>query len=304
MMLSLLLNVLVNNIVPAFVVIGVGFIFDRTIKPHIPTISRLALYALSPALVFSLLVTSELEQSQLTQVAGYAAAIFVLMVAVSLLMARALRLDQATGPSFALASSMVNSGNFGLSVILFAYGEAGLQLAVIYFVTSAIMANTLGALIASRSQGSWKQSLRGVLRLPVIYATIIAVGFRVAGYTPPEVAMRPLSTIGQAAVPVMLLMLGMQLSQTKVQQDLKLASLAAVNKLVVMGLLAFGLAEVMGLSGLVRQVCIVESCTPAAVTAVLLATEFRARPQVVASTVFLSTLASAVTLTVVIALLG
>ncbi|NPV09675.1 MAG: AEC family transporter [Anaerolineae bacterium] len=300
----MLLRVLINNIVPAFIVIGVGFTLDRTLKPHIPTISRLALYALSPALVFTLLVNSELESSQLTLIAGYAAAVHLAMIAVTALTAQALRLDQATAPAFTLAGTMVNSGNFGLSVILFAYGEEGLRLAVIYFVTTAVLANTVGAFIASRSSGSWTQSVRGVLRLPLIYATLLAVAFRLVGYVPPQVVMRPLETIGQAAVPVLLLMLGMQLSRSRVQEDLRLSSLAAVYKLVLMALVAFGLAEVMGLTGLVRQVCIVESSTPTAVTAVLLATEFRARPQVVASTVFLSTLGAAVTLTVVIATLA
>lgn len=303
-MLELLLRVLVNNIVPAFVVIGVGFVLDRALKPHIPTISRLALYALSPALGFTMLVNSELESSQLTLVAAFAVAATMIMVVIALLSARVLRLDRATGSAFTLASSMVNSGNFGLSVILFAYGEAGLELAVIYFVTSAVLANTVGAFIASRSNGSWTQSLRGVLRLPLIYATLLAIVFRIIGYVPPQVVMRPLETIGQAAVPVLLLMLGMQLSRSRVQENLGLSSLAAVYKLVVMALVAFGLAEVMGLTGLARQVCIVESSTPTAVTAVLLATEFRSRPQVVASTVLLSTLGAAVTLTVVIALLA
>lgn len=303
-MLELLLRVLVNNILPAFVVIGVGFVLDRALKPHIPTISRLALYALSPCLGFTMLVNSELESSQLTLVAGFAVAAALVMVVISLLTARAARLDRATGSSFTLASTMVNSGNFGLSVILFAYGQEGLQLAVIYFVTSAVLANTIGAFIASRSNGSWLQSLRGVLRLPLIYATLLAIIFRLIGYVPPQVIMRPLETIGQAAVPVLLLMLGMQLSRSQVQENLGVSALATVYKLVVMSLVAFGLAEVFGLTGLARQVCIVESSTPTAVTAVLLATEFKSRPQIVASTVMLSTLGAALTLTVVIALLA
>ncbi len=302
--MDLLLRVLINNIVPAFVVIGVGFAFDRALKPHLQTISRLALYCLSPALVFTSLVNSELTSSQLTTVAGFAVAANLTMTVIALVTARILKLDQATGSAFTLSTTLMNSGNFGLSVILFAYGEPGLELAVIYFVTSAVLANTVGAFIASRSHGSWRDSLRGVLRLPVIYASALAVTFRLIGYVPPQVLMRPLGTIGQAAVPVLLLMLGMQLSRSRVKEDLKLVSLATAYKLALMALISIGLARLMGLTGLTLRVCVVESCTPTAVTAVLLATEFRSRPEVVAGTVFLSTLGAAVSLTLVIAALG
>lgn len=302
--MAIFLRVLANNILPAFLVIGIGFALDRALKPHIQSVSRLALYALTPALIFTSLVNSELQGSEMTLVVASSATVILGMTVVSLLTAGLLRLDQATASAFTLSTTLTNAGNFGLSIILFAYGEAGLQMAVIYFVTSAILSNTVGAFVASRSQGTWRESLRGVLRLPVLYAALLAVVVRLAGYSPPEPLMRPLVTVGQAAVPVMLILLGMQLSRTRLRNDIGLVAFATVYKLVGMTLWAVAVSAAFGLTGLTRQVVIVESSTPTAVTAALLATEFRSRPELVASTVFVSTLVSAVSVAVVMTLVG
>ena len=302
--LTLFLRVLVNNVLPAFIVIAIGFALDRGLKPDLQSISRLALYALSPALIFTSVVNSQLQGGEITAVMAFAAAVILGMTAVSLITARLARLDQAASSAFALSTTLCNSGNFGLSVVLFAYGQQGLEIAIIYFVTSAVLANSVGAYIASRSQGSWSQSLRGILRLPVLYAAALAVAMRLLHYVPPEVIMRPLTPLGQAAVPVMLILLGMQLSHTRLRNDKGLVVFASAYKLAVMALLAAALASLFGLSGLARRVCIVESATPTAVTAALLATEFRTRAELVASTIFVSTLGAAITLTAVITLLG
>lgn len=302
--MTILLRVLTNNVLPSFVVIGIGFALDRALQPHVQSVSRLALFALSPALIFTSLVNSELQGSQITSMVAYAAAVMLGMTLISYATARLMRMDQATSSAFVLSTTLTNCGNFGFSVVLFAYGEAGLQLAVIYFVTSAVFANSIGAFVACSCQGTWRDAVRGVLRLPVLYAAIFGVVARLSRYVPPDPIMRPLTTVGQAAVPVMLILLGMQLSRTRLRDDKGLVIFASAYKLVGMSLLAVGLASAFGFAGLTRRVAIVESSTPTAVTAALLATEFRARPELVASIVFLSTLATAVTLTAVMTLLG
>jgi predicted permease len=302
--LAILLRVLTQNIFPAFVVIGVGFALDRAFRPHVQSISRVALYALSPALVFHSLVSSQLEGELIGRIAGFTLVVSAAMLFIGLATSRAAGWEQPKASAFTLSAMLTNSGNFGFSVILFAYGEAGLQIAVIFFVTSAIWANTVGAFIAARSQGAWRHSAAGVLRLPVLYASLLALLLRFLGYTPPQELMRPIGTMGQAAVPVMLLVLGMQLSRSQLRNERGAVLLAAFCRLVVSALVALALAGPFGLEGLARRVCIVEAATPAAVTGAILAAEFGARPDLVASTISISTLACALTLTVLIAYLG
>jgi hypothetical protein len=96
----------------------------------------------------------------------------------------------------------------------------------------------------------------------------------------------------------------MQLSRSQLRNERGAVLLAAFCRLVVSALVALALAGPFGLEGLSRRVCIVEAATPAAVTGAILAAEFGARPDLVASAIFISTLACALTLTVLIAYLG
>ena len=75
-------------------------------------------------------------------------------------------------------------------------------------------------------------------------------------------------------------------------------------KLLVTPILALGLAAVMGLTGLTRSVSVLEASMPTAVVASLIATEFRARADFVTSVVFLTTLGSTITLTLLLMYLG
>lgn len=303
-MLDTFIHVLLTNILPTFLIVAVGFVLDRALHPHVQSISRLALYSLTPAFVFSSLVQSRLQDAQIGGMVAYATVVILTMTVLSQLTTRLLRLAPPTASAFVLATALTNAGNFGLSLVLFTYGTQALQLAVVYFVTSAVLSNTVGAFVASRSSGNWRQALLGVLRLPTVYAAVAAVVVRLAAYTPPQAIMQPVATVGSAAVPVMLILLGMQLSRGGLGRDKRLVALATAYKLVVMAVLAVGVAAAFRLDGAARQVGIVESATPAAVTGVLLATEFGARADVVASTVFLSTLGSALSLTVIIGFLG
>ena len=110
--------------------------------------------------------------------------------------------------------------------------------------------------------------------------------------------------MGKAAVPLMLLLLGMQLADTRLTQGIKLAGLATIIRLVVTPALAWPLANLLSLAGPTLQACLVEASMPTAVTATVLAIEFDAQPEFVTSVVLLSTLASPLTLTPIIALVS
>ena len=119
----------------------------------------------------------------------------------------------------------------------------------------------------------------------------------------PTMIMEPVTLVGRAAVPLLLLMLGLQLSQTQVGKHYRDVGVGVFLRLVVGALVAVGLAPLMGLDGLARSVGIVEASTPTAVTSSLMAIEFGADPEYVTSVIFFSTLFASITLTVLLALL-
>jgi predicted permease len=222
---------------------------------------------------------------------------------VSWLTTRALRLNQRQTSGFILSTIFNNAGNYGLPVLLFAFGQAGLERGLLYFVASSFLTNTLGVFIASRGRAGVRASLRAVAGVPVFYAVLLALAFNLAHIALPEPLLKPIKLLADASVPTLELVLGMQLARTTLQRDLRSVCVASFVALVVSAGMAFLLAAVWGLQGLSRQVCIVETAMPTAVMTTVLATEFDAEPGFVTSTVLLTTLGSVVTVTLLLGIL-
>ena len=213
-MASTLINILLNNVLPAFFVMAAGFYLDRALKVDKKSLSRMAVYILTPALVFSSIVKSFVSPNDFGLMLLYVIVITLIMCTLGLAVGRLLRWPKRRTDALILSIAFLNSGNFGLSVILFTYGEVGLQLGTVFFVGTNLAANTLAAFFASRSNGGAKRALLNVLKLPGPYAFGLALLIRAFQIEVPLAIMRPISLVAQAAVPVMLMMLGVQLAQT------------------------------------------------------------------------------------------
>ena len=198
----------------------------------------------------------------------------------------------------------VNSGNYGLPLVLFAFGEQGLDRALLYFVTSAFVVNTLAVFVASRGKAKSTASLLNIFRIPIIYAIAIAFAVRVTGLVVPGFISKPLQMAGDASIPVMLLLVGVQLARVSLGRQVRLISIATLVRLVGGAVVGVTLAAVMGLTGVTRQACIVEHSTPTGVITSILAVEFGTEPEFVTGVVFASTLASLVTMTLLVAWLS
>jgi hypothetical protein len=142
-----------------------------------------------------------------------------------------------------------------------------------------------------------------MLKVPAIYAAAAAVAVMAAGAVPPPFVMRPVKLLSNAAIPVMLLVLGMQLERAVKPARPGLVWLAVGLRLVVSTILGLVLAHFVGLTGAARQAGIIQSAMPVAVVTTILAAEFQVEPAFVTSVVFLSTILSPLTLTPLIALL-
>lgn len=297
--------ILYNNIVPIFIVIGLGYTLERRLQIEIKSVSRTILYALAPCLVFSSLVKSTISGGEFWRIASFEILATLGVALVAWGVARALRFDRAMESAFLLATIFVNAGNYGLSVNQLAFGDEALARAIIYFVVSSLLINTTGVYLASRGKAGAGEALLNVFKVPIVYAVLLAVLVKLINLSVTgSPVFKAVEMVGRGAIPLMLLLLGMQLAKTRVAQGMRTAGLAAFIRLAVAPIIAFSLAKLLGLTGPTLQACVVEASMPTAVTTAVLAIEFDARPEFVTSVIFLSTLASPITLTLIIALLS
>jgi len=296
-----LFSIFVQNILPIFLVAGVGFLLVRYLEADVQTLSRVTLHVLTPCLVFNILVTSDLSAGEFGRLTLLALGTILGIGVIARIVARALKLDRVMTSAFTVVVMFANGGNYGLPLTLFVFGQEALVRATVYFVISLVLTYTLGIFLASSGRRSLGEALSSVLRIPNIYAAVAAVVVIVAGVAPPTFVMRPIKLLSDAAIPVMILVLGMQLEQAVKPASLRLVGLATGLRLAVSAVLGILLAQVLGLSGAARQAGVLQSAMPVAVGTTILAVEFEVEPTFVTSVVFLSTILSPFTLTPLIA---
>lgn len=298
-----LLGITTNIIAPIFIIVGLAALIDRKFKPDARALSAIAVYLLSPCLVLDNIATSSLQTDEVWQIVAMALLSSLIMVIIGIGISRTLGFERGLATGFALTVGLLNTGNYGLPVSDFAFGKEGLQRAVIFFVVSAVWTNTVGIYVASRGTGTTRQALLNVFKGPLLYAMALGFILNLTGLGMPTPVARAVGLLSQATVPFMLVVMGLQLSRTSVRGRAGPLALAVATRLLIGPLIAVGLATLLGLTGLTRQVTILQAAMPSGVMSGVLATLFGGDAEFVAATILLSTLASIATLSVLLSLL-
>jgi predicted permease len=280
------------TVLPVFGLVALGFVFGRFHRVDLATLTDVVVYMAGPALVFSSLAHGTLVTSDaLTVMAG--TCVIVLGVGVAMRAVAAVG-GLRPGPLY-LPAMFMNSGNMLLPLGLFAFGEEGLRHGVIIFVTVAVLQSTVGVTIASG-----RPAPAEMFRLPYVHAAVAALAVRVAGVILPEVAARPIAMVGDMAVPLMLIALGLRL-RTLAPGSWRAAGFVVVMRIAGGYAMAWSFVTIVGLEGTARSCLLLGSVMPSAVINFIFAEKFASEPGDVATAVVASTLVSVVTTPLVLA---
>jgi predicted permease len=301
---NVILSIFVSDILPIFLIAGVGYLLATRLQANVKTLAHVVFYALVPCFVFRLLIASKMTGPQVGRMALMAVLVTGGMGLVARIAAIPLRLDRAELSAFLLVAMFSNGGNYGLPVVLFAFGNEALAQGTVYFVTSSLLTYTVGVFLAAAGRKSVGGALIGITKIPAIYGVTAALLVLSTGVSIPLAVMRPIQLLGDAAIPVMILVLGMQLNRATVPKQPAVVVTAAALSLVAAPFVALGLTWLLGLSGPGRQAAVVLASMPTAVVTTILALEFDTAPTFVTNVVFVTTLLSPFTLAPLIAYLG
>lgn len=302
--MNALFTVLTQNILPIALIAGFGYWLQRRNRVDKDALNSVVLNILSPALVFSALADSELTGADLADMVVFTATYVVAMGVLAFVVARGLRLAWPEMAVFMTTVMFVNGGNFGITLNTLRYGEAGLSRAVIFNVVSTLLVYSVGIFIATYGHLNWRGALKRLGRLPVFYAAVLAVVVYVLSIPIPAPIMSAVSITGQAAIPMLLILLGMQMADLRAGADGHIVWPAVGVRLIAGPLVGLALATALGLQGQTRSTAIIEAAMPAAVVNIVLAAEFGLPTSPAARIVVASTLLSPLTIALTIALLG
>jgi malate permease and related proteins len=292
-----------NNLLPIILVSGAGYLLGKYLAVEPRAVGRLVFYFFSPLLIFNLLIHSSLDTAEIVFTAGAAAAVILGVALVAGLGGLALRLDRRALVSVVIAAMFANNGNYGLPLISFAFGADALARSSVYFVTSVILYNTVGVLIASLGHLSLKQAGLGLLRVPAIYAVLAAFVVMGFGLTVPLPIDRTVSLVASGTIPLMLILLGLELQRSRWTQNLRALSLASAARMVVGPLIGLAVLALAHRPPVSDPAVMVESAMPSAVANTVLASEYDLDAGIITATIFVTTLISPLTLTWLIVLL-
>jgi predicted permease len=223
---------------------------------------------------------------------------------ISFLLGKAFRLEKPLLIAVILTTAFGNNGNYGLPLISFAFGEQALAYGTLYFVTNSVMFNTLGVLLASLGNMQPRQALLGLLRVPTMYTIPLAILVNALNLTLPISVARTIDLAAAATIPLMLVLLGLELTRVQWSHSLRAMSLAVVIRLLVVPAIGFLLALPFGLQGASRQGNLLQTGMPGAVAATIAASEYELEPELVTAIIFTGTVISPLTLTPLLVLLG
>lgn len=289
-----LLQVILNTIVPIFLIIGITMLVSRSKQMDVGTLSRISIYIFSPALVLTSISQTQLDTAELGSLMAATLVACLVLVVLGTLAARGLRFNREIASSFALAVFVMNSVNFGFPFIEFAFGPQGLEPAIAFSVGQGLMAYLLGTYVASRGRAGFKTAVRNALTIPMPYAFIVAMAFNLTDTPIPPAIMQAADVLGKGIIPVMLVVLSLQLRGARLRGQWQAIAWATLMRYGLGVLVGIAIAALFGLQGLSRQVFILEMSMPAGVLSGVLSTEFGGDPEFAASVILVTTLTSAV----------
>jgi malate permease and related proteins len=296
-----LIQTMLDVVLPVVLVIAVGAAVARAFDLDIRPVNRLAIYAMLPSLTFITMARMDFAAVPVACMMMGFLAYTAVMAAVAHV--AGWRLRPLVRRSVVATSIFPNAANMMLPVALFAFGEAGLERALIYYVVSALLLFMLGPVILS-GETRLGTLARRVLTFPVLWAAIAGLAVNASDAAVPAGVERALELMGAAAVPIVLLTLGVHVSRADRFVPRAVNWGAAALRLLAGPALALAVGSLAGLRALDLAILTLLGAMPAAVNCVVLALEFGGDADATGRTVIVSTLAALLTLPLVVAALG
>lgn len=290
------MNILIQVILPVLLVFAAGFLGQKIFKLHIKSLTTTALYLMTPLLVFRTFYSARLDTGYLN-IFLYSIILSAALVAVIKFVTFLGRYSSGQTAALISSAAFMNNGNFGVPLMLFAYGRAAFDYAVAIMVIHTIVMSTLGLYYVARGNFDVKKSLLSVAKMPIIHGVYLGLLWQYLHLPLPENIYNAVSMIADASIIVTMLALGMQLAEIKPAGIQKgLAALGIIIRLLLSPLIAYGLTLLLPVEPLLAKVMIVLGAMPSAAIMVMYSIEFDCEPQLVSSITLLSTILSVFTL--------
>jgi predicted permease len=289
---SSFMQVILAAVLPVLLTVLVGYGIARAGKPFDgKTITFLVGSIGTPVLIFNNLSHTTVAPEALAVIIGATILAMAAHLAIGFASLRASGLP----PQIYLASmAFPNSGNLGLPLALYAFGDEGLNYAIAIFAIVSVGNHTVGQTITA-GQGRWRSALKS----PVVPAAALGIVFGYFAIQLPIWFDNMLDLLSGLTIPLMLLMLGTSLARIPVTTISRSTYLSFLR--IGMGtFVGFAIATLFGFEGAERGAFVLQCAMPVAVYNYVYSQIYDTRPEEIASLVVVSTLLSVITVPILL----
>lgn len=288
-------------ILPVFMIFAIGFIGQKTVGFDVKALSKMAMYLLSPVLVFRTFFVNEFSSEHL-YIIIYCCLLCFSLITFTYFVAWARKYSKSETCGLILSSSFMNNGNYGTPVALLLFGAAGFEYAIVLMVIQSLLMATVGVYYAAKGSpdnDGFRSALLSVVKMPIMYGAIIGLFFQWFSVPVSKPIMQAIHLVADATIPVIMVILGMQLAKISIRTTAKEKLVYALAiKLMISPFIAFLFTLFLPVDPMIKQLMIIMAAMPAAANTTMYALEFQTEPEFVSSATLVSTLLSLITLPV------
>ncbi|KYD13165.1 AEC family transporter [Saccharococcus caldoxylosilyticus] len=300
--MDIFLLILLHVILPVFFLVGLGALLHRIFHFDMNTLSKLNVYVLLPAVGFANIYESNINGDVLLDVLAFLLLQNGALIVISTIMAKLMKLDRSLAATFQNTIVLNNSGNFGIPVsqLVFHQQPLGLSIQIVVTIFQNFLTNTYGVfnfLSASQKKGKVTAEF---LKNPILYALLLGLLFRSLHIPVPSFIWNPLQNVANAFLAIALLTLGAQVAYINLKQLPPLLYVSVFSRLLLSPAVAALIIFALHLEGVTAQALLIASSYPCSRNTALYALEYGHHPDYAAQAVFVSTLLSSVTVTMIV----
>ncbi len=279
---------------PVFFIVGIGYLLGRQ-KSDIDTtfITNYSANFGAPALFIFAITSSGVTYSVFSEYFIYSIIALSCFAITGIIFLFFMKKDVSRElPPFFLP----NTGNMGIPICLFAYGSLGMGVAAAISSLVVLLHFTANIFLASK-----KFDIKIILKSPSTYAVIISVLFLYFDLEMPMFALNTVMLLGYAMIVLILMSLGVSLTQMKVF-SIKSSLISSIGRVIVGPIIGFGLIKIFNLSGYAAGVLLIQSAMPSAILTYLIASMYSPKKIVdnISSMIVVSTLMSLITVPIIV----
>ncbi len=280
------------SILAIYIFIVIGFVAKMSFKEKIDdkTITLINVYFLQVFLTFWGLLIRPVDVTLLLAPSIYLFITLLVLVLVALF-AKKLFQDQKEYSIATVAAIIGNTGNLGIPLNIAIFGEESIPYTTVINLMNVFLVYTVGVYYYSRGSFDIKTSFKNIIKLPILWAAMVAIALSVYGYKPSEEIMKTLMMGAYASIVMQLLLFGIYLYGTKISEISKTLTMWVMGtKFLFLPAVAFIVLSFFELSSMIKGIIFIEILVPLAIANVNFASLYECKPKIVTALVFISSL--------------